>query len=82
MPPMNSIDLIREFLAERLDVPAEQVTESALLTDLGVDSLMLLELIFEFEDRYDIKLSPDIKTPQSVGEMVSLMDGLIARHKS
>ncbi len=82
MPPMNSIDLIREFLAERLDVPAEQVTESALLTDLGVDSLMLLELIFEFEDRFDIKLSPDIKPPQSVGEMVTLMDGLIARHKS
>lgn len=79
---MNSIGLIREFLKERLGVEPDTVTPEAVLSDLGVDSLMMLELIFEFEDRFGVKLSPDLKTPNSVGEMVTLMDGLIATSKS
>ena len=43
---------------------------------------MMLELMFEFEDRFNIKLSSDLKTPQTVGEMVVLMDGLIASQNS
>lgn len=54
----------------------------ALLADLGVDSLMMLELIFEFEDQLGIKLPQDLKSPKTVGEMVALMDGLITSQKS
>lgn len=79
---MDSIGLIREFLQDRLGVEPENVIPEASLVDLGVDSLMMLELMFEFEDRFGIKLSRDIKTPRSVGEMVSLMDRLIAQSKS
>jgi acyl carrier protein len=78
---MDSIGLIREFLKDRLGVEPENVVPEASLVDLGVDSLMMLELMFEFEDRFGIKLSSDLKTPRSVGEMVSLMDGLIASQK-
>lgn len=78
---MDSIGLIREFLEDRLGVAPDKVVPLALLTDLGVDSLMMLELMFEFEDRFGIKLSSDLKTPQTVGEMVALMDGLIASQK-
>jgi acyl carrier protein len=37
---------------------------------------MLLELMFEFEDRFGITLSKDLKTPRTVGEMADLMDHL------
>ena len=79
---MDSIGLIRDFLKDRLGVDSENVISGALLADLGVDSLMMLELMFEFEDRFGIKLSSDLKTPRTVGEMVTLMDGLISRQKS
>ncbi len=79
---MDSIGLIREFLKDRLGVEPDTVVPEAPLADLGVDSLMMLELMFEFEDRFNIKLSSDLKTPQTVGEMVSMMDGLIANQKS
>lgn len=79
---MDSIGLIRDFLKDRLGVEPEKVLPDAALADLGVDSLMMLELMFEFEDRFGIKLSSDLKTPQTVGEMVALMDGLIASQKS
>lgn len=49
---------------------------------LALNSLMMLELMFEFEDHFGIKLSSDLKAPRTVGEMVSLMDGLISRQKS
>lgn len=73
---MDSIGLIREFLKDRLGVAPETVVSEAQLAELGVDSLMMLELMFEFEDRFGIKLSNDLKTPRTVGEMVALMDGL------
>lgn len=75
---MDSIGLIREFLEERLAVAGERVVPEALLADLGVDSLMLLELMFAFEDRFEIKLPSNLATPKTVGEVVATMDGLIA----
>ena len=78
---MDSIGLIREFLKDRLGVAPEKVVPEAPLADLGVDSLMLLELMFEFEDRFGIKLSNDLDTPKSVGQMAALMDGLIQAQK-
>jgi len=79
---MDSIALIRDFLKNRLGVEAPKVIAEAALADLGVDSLMLLELMFEFEDRFGIKLSEDLKPPQTVGGLVALMDGLIHGRKA
>jgi len=73
---MNSLDLIREFLKDHLGLDPEKVTAEAALADIGVDSLMMLELMFEFEDRCGITLSNDLKSPKTVGEMVALMDRL------
>lgn len=73
---MNSIDLIREFLKDRLGLSPENISTESVLADIGVDSLMMLELMFEFEDRFNIKLSSDLKAPATVGEMVTLMDRL------
>lgn len=73
---MESLGLIREFLQDRLGVAPERVVADAQLESLGVDSLMMLELMFEFEDRFGISLSKDLKSPKTVGEMVALMDQL------
>ena len=79
---MDSLGLIREFLLDRLGVEPDRVTLEAPLAELGVDSLMMLELMFEFEDRFGIKLSSDLPTPKTVGELVTLMAGLVAQQKN
>ena len=76
---MDSLGLIREFLKDRLGVEPDRVTLEAPLAELGVDSLMMLELMFEFEDRFAIKLESDLKAPQTVGELATLMEALIAQ---
>jgi acyl carrier protein len=75
---MESIELIREFLKDRMNVAPEKVVPEAVLAELGVDSLGMLELIFEFEDRFKIDVPADSTPPGTVGEMVTLMDSLIA----
>jgi acyl carrier protein len=75
---MDSIDLIRDFLKERLGADPARVVPEALLADLGVDSLMMLELMFEFEDRFGIALDKNMQTPKTVGEMIEAMERLRA----
>jgi acyl carrier protein len=78
---MNSIELIRKFLHDRQGVAPEKIVPETSLADLGVDSLMMLELVFEFEDQFGIDLPQDMKAPRSVGEMATVMDRLIASQK-
>ena len=75
---MESIELIRAFLKDRLDTDPEKVVPEAVLAELGVDSLTMLELIFEFEDQYKIDLPADTAPPKTVGEMIALMESVLA----
>lgn len=78
MYAMQSRELVRQFLHERLGVDPAQVVNDALLADLGVDSLMLAELMFEAEDRLGISIGSDVAEPRTVGELLSLIDSLQA----
>ena len=73
---MNSLTVIREFLDGRLGVPPDKVVPEATLAALGVDSLMMLELVFECEDRFGVTLDKNLKSPKTVGELVVLVDRL------
>ena len=75
---MQSTELIRQFLHERVGTPHDQVVNDALLADLGVDSLMLAELMFEAEDRLGISIDSNVTIPKTVGDMVQLIDTLLA----
>jgi acyl carrier protein len=73
---MDSLALIREFLDARLGVPPQEVVPDAALVALGVDSLLMLELVFECEDRFGVALDKNLKSPRTVGELVMLLDRL------
>ena len=75
---MSSTDLIRTFLTDRLGVAPERVEPAALLADLGVDSLMLAELMFEAEDRMGIEIPSDMAPPKTVAAMQAVIDSLAA----
>jgi acyl carrier protein len=79
---MNSSELIKKFLNERLDSVPENMTPESLLVDLGVDSLMLAELMFEAEDNLGISIESSLTPPKTVGEMVALLDELVALKKA
>ena len=50
---------VRECLASALDIPAEGIAaESTLVGDLGADSLDILDIIFQLEQRFKIRINP------------------------
>lgn len=72
----DTLAIAREFLRDRLDVAPDRVTPEVALADLGVDSLMLLELMFEFEEKIGVTLSQDAAPPKTVGDLLTLVDTL------
>ena len=67
--------LVREHLAEELEVDAESISEGTRFKqDLDADSLDLYELVMELEDRYGITVSEqDAARIETVGDAVSFV---------
>ena len=73
-----------EVLKEVSRRPIEPVPESDLVADLGFDSLQILEVIAELEDRFDVSIPQDgvpatRTVAQIVSEMTRLVDGVQRR---
>lgn len=80
---MDSIELIRNFLHERMDVDPEKIEKNTVLAELGVDSLMGAELLFEAEDRLGIEISRDETAPVTVADLQAIIERLrTAKHAS
>jgi len=79
---MQPNELIRQFLQERVGADPAKIVNDALLADLGVDSLMLAELMFDAEDRLGISIESNATIPKTVGDMVALIDSLLAAKAS
>jgi acyl carrier protein len=68
---MDDLALIQNFLKDRVESPLlDKIVPDATLTELGIDSLMLVELIFEFEDQTGLTVPTDIPPPRTVGELL------------
>ena len=72
----KAVEEVRAILVEQLGVdPAEVTVESSFQEDLNADSLDLVELIMEMEDRFKIKIpdeeAENIKTVQDAVNYVT-----------
>ena len=75
-PVMNKSALIemQELLQERLGIDREKVKPEASLVDLGIDSLMQIELLFDFEDKYKVKIPDTSSRPTTIGELLKIIE--------
>ncbi len=67
--------MIQEFLSERFDIRVQTTNLDRRLAELGLDSMMMLDVMLEFEDRLDIKLT-DMSLPRdpSLQDVVALIE--------
>jgi acyl carrier protein len=72
------LTLVREHLAEELEVDIERITETTRFReDLDADSLDLYELVMELEDNYGVTVSEEQAARiQTVGDAV----GFVVEH--
>jgi len=67
------LNIIKSLLLS--DLPIEKI-ESMALVELGVDSMVLLQISFEFENMYSLKIDIDnISSDATIGSMI---DNLIS----
>ena len=69
----DKLTVLREFLRKRENIDPARVTPEASLEELRVDSLLLLELLFEFEDRLGVKMPQDIPRPKTVRDLLEIV---------
>lgn len=72
---MPTIDTIKEVLQENLDIDPADVTEESTFDSLGIDSLDMVELICDLEEKCEV----DFGEPEglnSVGDLVQYVDSL------
>jgi acyl carrier protein len=69
------LTLVREHLAEELEVDAARIgEETRFKEDLDADSLDLYELVMELEDRYGVAVSEEQATKiKTVGDAVNFV---------
>ncbi|MBQ2276926.1 MAG: acyl carrier protein [Clostridia bacterium] len=52
---------VKELLVEELSIKAEDITpESELVSDLGINSLELADLVLLCEEKFDIEIGDDV----------------------
>ena len=71
---------VKEIIVEKLGVKESEVTPEANFTnDLGEDSLDTVEMIMEFETKFDIKIADDqAEKITTVGEAIAHIEKAIA----
>ncbi len=72
---MATIDTVKEVLSENLDIDADQVTEEATMEALGIDSLDMMELICDLEEKCEIEFG-EPEGIETIGQLVAHIDSL------
>jgi acyl carrier protein len=74
---LSAYEFLSEQLVEKFDVDADTITPESNLSDLGLDSLSIVELVFDVEDEYDIEISEEDAKFATLGEAAEVVDKLV-----
>lgn len=72
---MATIDTIKEILEENLDIDPETVEEDSTFESLGIDSLDMVELTCDLEEKLDVDFG-EPEGLETVGDLVEYVDSL------
>jgi acyl carrier protein len=76
---MSTLETLQDLLIKEYTLTREQVAPEALLATVGVDSLGMIEMMIQIEERFGITLPED--TPPvmvNVSDLVAYIDGLVS----
>jgi acyl carrier protein len=74
----TTLSTLQRILIKDYALPPESLTRTALLEDLGIDSLGTAELLFNIEDTFHLVLPPEAVPLATLGDVVDYIDQLVA----
>jgi acyl carrier protein len=71
---------VKKIIEDKLGVKAEQITmEASFIDDLGADSLDQVELVMDFEDKFEVDIpDEDAEKMRTVGEAIDYLKSRLA----
>ncbi len=72
---MATIDTVKEVLEENLDIDPETVNDDSTFESLGIDSLDMVELICDLEEKCEVDFG-EPEGLETVGQLVEYIDSL------
>lgn len=83
---MTTLEQLQRILRESFDIQADDLARDTRLDALGIDSLKTIEILFQVEDVFGIRIPSVQEQPMqslhTVGDVVDLVDELVARKAS
>jgi acyl carrier protein len=74
---MTSFPTVARLLAVAVDRPVESIEPQTALESLGADSLTVIELIFDLEEEFDLKLGDERPELVVVQDIADHIDGYL-----
>jgi len=68
---------LADVLSEKYDVDPDAISPEATLTELGLDSLTIVELLFDVEDEFGIEVPEERATFETLAEAAALVEELL-----
>ncbi len=77
-------DTAREIISKHVKMDASELTREITLESLNIESLDLVEIIFEIEDKFDVNIDEDEKSAKitNLGELLDWLTANIELQKS
>lgn len=72
---METIDIVKEVLSDNLDIDPDDVSEDSTFESLNIDSLDMVELTCDLEERCDVDMG-EPENLETVGDLVEYIDSL------
>ncbi len=73
----DTFSIVKEMIAEKLEIDPASIQSNSNLTDIGLDSLDTFDIIFEAEDKFGIKIPNDQVNVVTMSDVVNLFDRLL-----
>ncbi len=74
------VEDVKKIIEDKLGVNTEQITmEASFIDDLGADSLDQVELVMDFEDKFEVDIpDEDAEKLRTVGAAIEYLQGRLA----
>ena len=74
----TTLERLQQLFLDHFDYEIEQLTATTTLQDLGLDSLDLIEFMFEIENEFNIRIPDQEFRVRTIQDMVEAVDRFIA----
>jgi acyl carrier protein len=78
----TTLERLQRLFIARFDYKLEEITASTTLENLGLDSLDIIDFLFDIEDEFNIKVPDREFEVKTIQDMVDALDRFISEQDS